>query len=306
MGFLEVFAKGPTRGIYLALERMASIIPDEQYLKLMYRIRLGTKLNRDEPKRYTEKIQWLKLYDRNPEYARMVDKYLVKEYVSEKIGPGHSIPTIGIFDGFDDIDFDKLPPDYVIKCTHDSGSFVICRKGESRDYKKLKKHFNKALKRDYYYSDREWPYKCVKPRIMIEPFMEDAEGENLTDYKFFCFNGIPQIMYISKDGSGDPHTDFYDMGFNHLNLTMRDPNSEIPPKKPEHFDKMREYAEVLSQGIPHIRIDFYCIDDVIYVGELTFCHNGGFSTIKPIEWDCKLGEYIDIERISSRNNGSRE
>jgi hypothetical protein len=189
-----------------------------------------------------------------------------------------------------------LPEKFVIKCTHDSGVVIICNDKKKFDYESAKKKVNKDLKRKYFYIWREWPYKNVKPRIIIEKLLVDKDNDALTDYKFFCFNGEPKIMYISHDAGKNPTTDFFDMNFNHLDIKMKDPNSLKMPDKPEKFEEMIELSKKLSKGIPHLRVDFYLINGKIYFGELTFYHNAGFSHIYPDRWNKQLGDWIKLPK----------
>lgn len=267
---------------------------DEKYLKKKYKLIFHKELDLENPKTFNEKLQWLKLHDRKPQYSMMVDKYEAKKYVASIIGEEHIIPTLGVWERFEDIDFSKLPDQFVMKTTHDSGSIVICKDKSSFNIKEAKKKINKSLRRNYYLEHREWPYKNVKPRIIAETYMADVTGI-LSDYKFFCFNGIPKIMYISKDNSDNPGTDFFDMDFNHLNLKMRDNNSNILPDKPLSFLEMKKYAELLSKGIPHLRVDFYLINNSVYFGELTFYHMAGFQKVTPESWNEKLGDWINLD-----------
>lgn len=278
-------------------------MPDEEYLKRMYKAKMKKDLNLTTPRTFNEKLQWLKIHDRKPIYTTMVDKYEAKKYVASIIGKDYIIPTLGVWDRFDEINFDMLPNQFVLKCTHDSGGLVICRDKNKLDKKVARKKINKSLKRNYYWLGREWPYKNVKPRIIAEKYMQETQqdatctAENvLTDYKFFCFNGVPRIMYVSKDTSNNPRTDFFDMEYQHLPIKMKDPNSRPDelPECPSQFDEMKRIAQILSAGIPHLRVDFYIIDGQLYVGELTFFHMSGFARIQPQEWDCKLGEWIEL------------
>lgn len=277
---------------------------DYEYLKKKYKDILGRDLNLDNPKSFTEKLQWLKINDRRDIYSKMVDKYEAKKFISSIVGDDYVIPTLGVWNNVEDIDFDKLPNQFVLKCTHDSASIIICKDKNKLNLKKVKRKLNKSLKRNFYVYHREWPYKNVPHRIICEPFMkeddESIENACLTDYKFFCFNGEPQVFYISKDKGADPTTDFFDMNFKNLPFRMKDPNSKILPKKPECFEQMREMAKKLSKGIPHLRVDFYYINKHIYVGELTFYHCAGFVKIVPEEWDYKLGNMIDLSSVKSK------
>lgn len=283
-------------GIYF-IDHTARIWSDKIFLKMMYRLRMGKPLNLDKPETYNEKLQWLKLYDRRPEYTMMVDKIAVKDHVKNLIGEEFIIPTLGVWDNPDDIDFDALPNQFVLKCNHDSGGIVICSDKSKLDIAKAKRGLRKALKRRYFYHGREWAYKNVKPQILAEKYMVDESGYELKDYKIFCFNGEPKVMFIASDRSSkteDTKFDFFDMDFKHLPFLNGHPNSKMPIHKPESFEKMKQLAAKLSAGIPHVRVDFYDINGQIYFGELTFCHWSGMVPFEPEEWDYKLGEMITI------------
>lgn len=269
---------------------------DAIYLKILYRFKMKKSLDLKNPQTYNEKLQWLKLYDRNPDYVKMVDKYEVKNYVKELIGDEYIIPTIGIWDKFEDIDFDSLPEQFVLKCTHDSGGLVICKDKSKLDIKEAKRKINHALKRNYYLNTREWPYKDVKPRIIAEKYMDDGSGQ-LKDYKFFCFNGEPKSLFIASDRGIDTRFDFYDMDFNHLDFINGYKNSGKKISKPQGFEKMAELSRKLSKGLPQARIDFYDINGKIYFGEITFFHWSGLTPFNPEKWDYTFGEWIELENI---------
>lgn len=273
-----------------------NFLSDQQYLKLLYWSNVGKKLNLENPSTYNEKIQWLKLYNRQPEYTMMVDKYEVKKYVESYIGKDKIIPTIGVYNSWEEIDFYKLPRQFVIKCTHDSGGVCICKNKEEFDFKEAKRKINKSLKRNFYYIGREWPYKNVKPRIIIEQYMEDESGYELKDYKFFCFDGRVEMMFLATDRNAKTETcfDFFDKDFNHLAIKNGHPNSTKKIIKPENYDLMISLAEKLSQNIPHVRIDFYNINGKIYFGEMTFYHFSGFVKFEPDEWDYKFGKLLKL------------
>ena len=280
---------------------------DEKYIKKFFKSKMGYELNLDNPRTFNEKLQWLKLNDRNPEYTVMVDKYLSKKYVADRIGEEYVVPLYGVWDSFDEIDFDKLPEQFVLKTTHDCGGVVVCKDKSSFDREKAKKFLEKHLKREYFYHCREWPYKNVKPRILAEKFMKDSKDQietGLTDYKFFCFDGEPKAMFIATDRERkDVETkfDFYDMEFNHLPFTNGHPNSDRTICKPEQFELMKELSIKLSKGFPHIRVDFYESDGDIYFGELTFFHWGGYVPFDPPEWDLKFGEWINLFDTEKRS-----
>lgn len=269
-------------------------MPDELYLKLVFRAKVGCWPNLKNPRTYNEKLQWLKLHNKNPLYTKLVDKYEVKKLIADLIGEEYIIPTLGVWDKFDDIDFDNLPRQFVLKCTHDSGGLVICKDKTNLDIAAAKKKIEACLKKNFFWGTREWPYKYVKPRIIAETYMEDGSGNELTDYKFFCFNGVPRIMYVSHDIAKNATTDFFDMDYVRLPIRMRDPNSEqIPPKEPL-FEKLKELSKILCQDYPHVRTDFYVVSDKIFFGEMTFYHNSGFSAVHPHEWNVKMGDMIEI------------
>lgn len=276
------------------------LLPDRIFLQLKFKKRMGKKLNLKSPQTFNEKIQWLKLYDRKPIYSLMVDKYTAKQYVAEHIGNEYIIPTLGVWDKFDDIDFDALPNQFVLKCTHDSGGLVICRDKKSLDKQGAKEKIEHSLKKNYYWSGREWPYKNVKPRIIAEQYMEDSKTEELRDYKFFCFDGVARALFIAterqKEGE-EVKFDFYDMNFKHLDFRQGHPNAAACPAKPETFNEMRRIAEKLSEGIPHLRVDFYEVNGKAYFGELTFSHFSGMVPFNPEEWDTTFGGWIKLPEI---------
>lgn len=279
------------------LYKFAKFYSDEKFLKARFKLQMGKELNLDSPQTFSEKLQWLKLNNRKPEYTQMVDKVGAKEYVANIIGEEYIIPTIGVWDRVEDIDFDKLPNQFVLKCTHDSGGIVICSDKSKLDIAAAKAKLKRGLKRKFYFQNREWPYKNVKPRIIGEQYMVDESGYELKDYKWLCFNGEPKALYIATDrGVEGEETkfDFFDAEFNHLPFTNGHPNANREIAKPKSFEKMKELAAKLSAGQPHLRVDFYDIDGKIYFGELTFYHMSGTMPFEPEEWDYKFGEWIKL------------
>ena len=277
--------------------KICRFIPDRLWIQIKYRMFFGCFCNLKKPQTYNEKLQWLKLHDRNPVYSTMVDKYEAKKYVADIIGEEYIIPTIGIWNKFEDIDFDSLPNKFVLKCTHDSGGLVICRDKAKLDIEAARKKINKSLNRNYYHMHREWPYKNVKPRIIAEQYMEDESGYELKDYKWFCFDGHPKALFIAKDrGVEGEETkfDFFNEDFVHLPFTNGHPNSPDPVAKPTSFDEMKRLASKLSLGFPHLRVDFYDINGKIYFGELTFYHWSGMVPFEPKEWDYIFGSWIKL------------
>ena len=282
-------------GVNKAIKNLSHLLPDWLYLCLKYHKRNGLLLNLRNPKTYTEKLQWLKLYDRKPMYTTLVDKYAVKKYVAEKLGEEYIIPLIGVWDDVDDIDFDVLPNQFVMKCTHDSGGLEICKDKSNFDFDAAKRRIDKILKQNFYWVSREWPYKNVKPRVIIEKYMQDSETGELRDYKFFTFNGIPKVMYIATGrGTGETYGDFFDMDFNHLDMAIDHRCAPITPQKPHNFEEMKKAAQKLAEGIPQVRVDFYEIDGKVYFGEMTFFHCGGFDRLKPEDLNELWGEWIDL------------
>ena len=251
------------------------------------------------PHTFSEKLNWLKLHDRNPLYTKLTDKYAVKDYVSKKIGVDKVVPLLGVWNSFDEIDFDHLPERFVLKCTHDSGGFMICKDKSTFSKVKARSFFNRELRKNYYWNKREWPYKDIQPRIIAEKYLEDGNGDALTDYKFFCFNGEPKMMYISKDVSADPRTDFFDMDWNYLPFKFKDPHAEVRPSMPDKFEEMKEIARTLSKGIPHVRVDMYLINNHIFFGEMTFFHLSGFFSVTPDEWDDIIGGWLDLKKYDA-------
>ena len=282
---------------WLAGRGVFNWMPDEPYLKLKYWACMGKRLNLRDPKTFNEKIQWLKLHDRKPEYTIMVDKYEAKKYVADRIGEEYIIPTLGVWDRFDDIDFSKLPEQFVLKCTHDSGGLSICRDKATFDIDSAREKINRSLKRKYFLQSREWPYKDVKPRIIAEQYMEDRSTQELRDYKFFCFDGVAKALFIASDRQKrgeDTKFDFYDIEFRHLPFTNGHPNADVNPQKPKKFQEMIQLAEKLATGFPHLRVDFYEVNGVAYFGELTFSHWSGFQPFVPEEWDTTFGNWIKL------------
>lgn len=200
-----------------------------------------------------------------------------------------------MWEHFDDINFDMLPNQFVLKCTHDSEGLVIVKDKSTMDKNAAREKIETALKHNFYYVGREWPYKNVHPRIIAEQYMEDHIDKELRDYKFYCFDGIPKIMYIASNrNSGHVNFDFYDMEFNHLDITQKYPNASEPLRKPEHFKEMIGLAKKLSNGFPHVRVDFYEVDGKVYFGELTFFSMSGLTPFKPAKWDKIMGSWLTL------------
>lgn len=272
-------------------------IPDKAYIQIYYFAHFKKFCNLKNPKTYNEKLNWLKLNDRNPLYRKIVDKYEVKEYVSNIIGNEYIIPTLGVWDYFEDIDFEALPEQFVLKCTHDSEGLVIVKDKSKLDKEFVKQKIKISLKQNFYYIGREWPYKNVKPRIIAEQYMEDHIYSELRDYKFFCFDGNPKAMFIASDrASGNVKFDYFDLDFGHLDIKQKYSHTDKPLRKPETFEKMIELSKILSEGFPHVRVDFYEVDGKVYFGELTFYHFSGFMPFEPSRWDDKFGSWLNLPK----------
>ena len=272
-------------------------LPDEKYLSKKYESKMGKALNLAEPKTFNEKLQWLKLHDRHPEYTRMVDKYLVREYIGDKLGEEYLIPLLGAWDSPDEIDFSALPNEFVLKCNHNSGlGMCICKDKSKLDVDKTKNELRKGLRQDYYLTGREWPYKNVKRKIIAEKFMTDSNCEELKDYKIHNFNGIPKFILVCRDRYKDTGLteDFYSPEWEKLEIKRPGcPNAEYALEKPEMLEKMLEFSKILSKDIPFLRTDFYIINQKIYFGELTFYPASGFTAFEPDKWDDIFGDWIN-------------
>lgn len=270
-------------------------MPDEAYIQLNYFIHFHRFANLKQPVTFNEKLNWLKLHDHNPAYCEMVDKYDVKGYVAKMIGEEYCIPTLGVWDNFDDIDFDALPESFVLKCTHDSHGIVLVRDKNLMNKAKAREKLSAALGHNFYYIGREWPYKNLRPRIIAEPYLVDDKTGELRDYKFFCFNGVPKALYIASEReSEEVRFDYFDMDFEPLDIIRQHPRSSIRIDKPERFDEMIELSRKLSKGLAHVRVDLYEVNAKVYFGELTFYPSSGFIPFHPATWDRTFGDWLEL------------
>jgi len=279
------------------LKRITHILPDKLYVSLYYRLKMHRKMHWKNPQTFNEKLQWLKLYDRKSEYTEMVDKYEAKKYVASRIGEDYIIPTLGIWERFEDIDFVNLPDQFVLKCTHDSGGLVICRDKATLDRDKARAKIEQSLKNNYYYACREWPYRNVKPRIIAEQYMEEVGSTDLADYKVHCFNGKPKVVLVCRDRYSETGLteDFYSVEWEHLDVKRPGtPNAAALEKKPEQLDEMLRLSRVLSKGLPFIRVDFYVNNSRVYFGELTLYPAAGIKPFEPNRWDETFGAWITL------------
>lgn len=289
--------------MFLKHRNYTDILSDKLYLKIIFKLRLGYSLDLKNPQTFNEKLQWLKLYDRNPKYIQMVDKYEVRKYISENIGEEYLIPLIGVYNRFEEINFEELPNQFVIKCTHDSGGVVICKNKSKFDIRKAKEKIKKSMKRNFYYSGREWPYKNIKPKIIIEQYMEDKKAKELIDFKIMCFNGIPKFSFTCFERYNDGlKVTFYNLSWEKMSFERHYPSSTKNIEKPKNYELMLELSKKLSKNIPFVRVDWYEINGKLYFGELTFYPGSGLEEFKPFSWDKKLGNLLSLEKIGWYND----
>jgi len=288
-------------------------ISDDKFAKMKYKENTGQSLNLEKPITYNEKLWWLKINNRDPLLTTCSDKYEVRGYVEEK-GLKHILTTIhGVYDDATKIDFNKLPNKAFIKCTHGSGTNAIFNRAKFFDKERFEKEFNYSLKQNYYLQSREWNYKNIKPRLIIEEVLEDKDNISLVDYRFLCFDGKVKLIFVdihtaASDGSHNPGAlrNVYDIDFNYLDIKVgREQFDEKLLSKPGNFKEMIEYAEILSKPFPHCRVDLYNIKNKILFGEITFYPGGATQKITPPEWDIRMGEWINInsEKVKTRNKG---
>ena len=295
--------------VYFNFSKIQRVLPDKSFMKLMVRARLGYKLNLENPRTFNEKMQWLKLYDRKSIYTQMVDKYEAKFLISKIIGEKYVVPNFGVWDSFEEIDFDSLPDQFVLKTTHDCGGVIICKEKEKFDYERAKTDFTKRLKNNFFWQGREWPYKNVKPRILAEKYLSasnDSEDHfiydpgmetGITDYKIMCFNGKPFccLVCMGRNSREGLHENFYDTEWNLLPFKRDNPQYKGEIEKPKDYEQMLHFAQKLSEGTKFLRVDFFENNGRLYVGELTFFPASGFDKFIPEEWDLKLGEMIELD-----------
>lgn len=302
---------------------------DETYLKIMWLIRIGYPIDFEHPRTFNEKLQWLKLHDHNPLYTIMADKYEAKQFVADRVGFEYVVPNYGVWDKFEDIDFDALPDAFVLKTTHDNAGVVVVEDRDNFNRKAAQKLLEKHLKKNHYFNTREWAYKNIKPRIIAEKLLKNSDKSELLDFKVSCFDGEPKFTYIQSRSCIDPNLmltnndgkpyfrfsdielefklrralndieiiTYYDNDFNIIPCSNSDgPSLYYAGSKPVNFEKMLEISRVLSQNIPHVRVDFYEVDGKLYVGELTFYTSAGFATFEPDEYNYKFGDMITLPK----------
>lgn len=274
-------------------------LPDSWYLHYVYWRKMGMWLHLKNPHTFNEKLQWLKLHDHNPLYTTLVDKYAVKKWVADKIGEQYIVPTLGVWDKFEDIDFDQLPNQFVLKTTHDSKGVVICLDKQTFDKQAAGKKLTRALHTNFYSQSREWPYKNVPPRIIAEKYMSDNNmQQGLSDFKFMCFDGKVKCSFTCTErfAPGGLKVTFYDTDWKIMPFERHYPRSQVPLAKPLNYDEMVQLAEKLSKDIPFVRVDFYSVQGKTYFGELTFYPGAGLEEFTPAEWDKMLGDWLSLPK----------
>lgn len=284
--------------------RSVNKISDKEFIQKQYKQKTGEELNLETPKTYNEKIQWMKLNYKNPTLKKCVDKYEVRDYIREKLGNyGNEIliPLIGVYENIDDVDFEKLPNEFIMKLTNGSSFNHICKNKNKSEINRIKKKFKKWIKLDYYAYGREWAYKDVKNRIICEKLLKPLSGNIPEDYRFFCFNGKVEFITIDIDSVVDGiknsyyYRNLYSRDWNKINATIQYPNKpDYDVEKPKKLDQMINIAEKLSEDFPAVRVDLYYFDEKIYFGELTFYHSSGYQNIEPKSFSEMIGEYINI------------
>lgn len=271
-------------------------MPDELYIKRAFKKCIGYELNLLNPVTFNEKLNWLKVHDRKDKYTMLADKFEVKKYINEIIGEEYVVKNYGVWDSFEDIDFDSLPNEFVLKCTHDSSGVIICKGKKQFDYSAAKERISISLNNNFYYQSREWPYKNIRPRVIADKLLDDHSGKELNDYKFWCFNGVPRYMYCTVKAK-DIYENFYDMSFTPVDINHGFKRRIPEFEKPEAFELMKTLAAKLSAGIPFVRVDFFYVDGKVYFGEFTFYDWGGLKPFPDYKQDVRLGDLIDINGV---------
>lgn len=288
---------------YCVSHAIARFLPDKFYLSVKFRLRFGYWMDWKNPQTFNEKLQWLKIYDRHAEYTPLVDKCAVKAKVAKIIGEKYIIPTLGVYDSVEEIDFNSLPNQFVLKCTHDSGGIVVCKNKNDLDVENAKKKLSNSLKQSYIIQNREYPYAAVPRKIIAEKYMEDESGYELKDYKIFCFDGEPKFLFVATDRQKvgeEVKFDFFDLQWHHIPVKNGHENSSSIISKPLNFEEMLDVAAKLSKGMPHVRVDLYNVNGRIYFGELTFFHFSGMTPFVPNEWDHVFGEYLKLPKVGCK------
>lgn len=291
--FISYLKENPQNYRIWLLNKFSFLFSDEQYIKTIYHVNFKVLPDLINPVTFNEKLNWLKLHYHNPRLTLMADKYAVKRLVSDLIGEQYVVPCYGVWGKWEDIPFESLPEQFVLKGTHDSGGAFVCKDKSSFNYTEVKHQLKKNLKRDFFLAGREWPYKNIPHRILADKFLDDHTGKELRDYKFWCFNGKPMYMYVTIKGK-NVYENFYDIDFNIASINHGFPRHQPEFEKPEKFDEMKKLATILSEGIPFVRVDFFQVDGHVYFGEFTFFDWGGLRPFTNNQTDIELGNLIDL------------
>lgn len=287
--------RNPRQGISSMLRKLPpSWLSDRAFIRYDFCHYMGRFPDLYHPVTFNEKLQWLKLHDRRPLYVELVDKYLAKEHARALLGDEFIIPTLGVWDSFDQIDFQTLPDQFVLKTTHDKGGEVIVRDKDRLDLPSARLKLQTHLARNYFYAHREWPYKNVRPRIIAEQYIHDPDHPQLTDYKFFCFDGRCRMILVCTDRDTRPRYGFFDTSFRQFPFSQGRPLGDRQVCPPPDLDRMIAIAERLSAGIPHVRIDLYSVQRRIYFGEYTFFTSAGSEAFDPPAWDATIGSWLSL------------
>lgn len=285
------------------VKKALKLLPDKLYLQLLYYKHFRKFIDFNSPQSFNEKLQWLKLNDRQPIYTTIVDKLKMKDWVKSIVGDGYTIPTLGVWNKPEDIEYEKLPNQFVLKWNHDSGSIVICKDKNHFDMTEAINKLQHGAHFNGFWYGREWPYLNVPPKVFAEPYMEDSATHELRDYKVFTFNGDVKLLLIASERQKpgvDTKFDFYDMNLNHIDMRNQHENAAISPEPPQTFPVMKELAKKISKNFIHLRVDFYEVDGKVYIGELTLYHGSGLMTFSPNKWYKVLGDWIDLKRCNKK------
>ena len=296
---IKDYLKTPRLICFGIMRHTARMWPDELYLRLLFYFKMGMPLNLKAPKTFNEKLQWLKLHDCRPEYTRMVDKYEAKKYVAGIIGEQYIIPTLGVWDSVEDINFDLLPQQFVLKCTHDSGGVVVCSDKTKLDVSKAKRKLKKGLRKNFFWQSREYPYRNVKPRIIAEKYLSVDKECGLEDYKVHSFNGVPRFILVCRDrfSPSGLKEDFYSDKWEHLEVKRKDKDNPGGVEQPQNLQEMLELTRKLSKDMPFARCDFYNIKGKLYFGEITLYPASGTDDFVPESYDLQFGNWINLPLI---------
>ena len=276
------------------------LISDQYLIKKTFKQRLGRELDLENPVKFNDKLQWLKLYWYDPLAQICADKYRVRDFVAKKIGKEYLNDLYGVYESVSDLDLNKLPNSFVLKCTHGSGFNIICKNKEKINWKDEFKKIKRWLNTDYYLFKREWVYKDIKPRIICEKYLEEEQTGDLKDYKIFCFHGEPKLIMVVTDRFENQRRNFYDINWDLMDVSTRFPRENRGFSKPPNLDEMLELSRVLSKDFPHVRVDFYNVRNKIIFGELTFFHDSGYGIYKPVEFEIKMGSWLDLSKIKPK------